>query len=340
MKIKMNKPQISVPSNFITGMRIGNQVLTQSKEEIISSLSQEFQNEKKVQYGPLLSSINSAIYTLSGQSKRDSARNSYKAYEFFEKQVIQLLKKEAKPIPTSLITVVSDQSTGTTEFIQKSNMRTAVSTSGASHIYSGLKNNGTKIKRGYSRLEASALLSEHFQKFYNTVQNHPVYKKYQKNSKSLSQIHGFIAEAFISHVALQHTELLSRSANMINVQNVLPNDFSKKEVDEIVQMSTNRDRWTTGGDVILIDKEGQILLNIQVKATLMKASVVGNLSRTELLKDLKKLKEMVLLAQNNGDFRPMLEKLYSMFEVSAIIEKTDTRIEQITNQTVKQGIII
>jgi hypothetical protein len=104
-------------------------------------------------------------------------------------------------------------------------MKNTVSSKGAGHIYSGLKNNEGNIKRGYRILAANELLIAHFNNYvkqmYSILSNY----NYKPAIKA-----GIVAEGYISHVALRHKKLLMSSTTSEELNNF---SFSDNPIDKV-----------------------------------------------------------------------------------------------------------
>ena len=322
-KGSIKKPVGSV----VQGLRLGDQFIAGEQDEIIQKLVEQLQLQNTAYFSQLKASITRALNLMGDINNPKATRQSYQAYLNFEKNLLGLSKEQQ--IPTTLLTIVTSPDSSK-QFIYKPNIKYALGKGTSGHIYSGIKDKGDGIKRGYYRLMSSQVLGEHLNKFLKSVMNHPLY-----SHRTADKIHGFAADAFMQHVAQHHFELLS---NSISPPEKLPADFGGQDtIDKLVKDSLNSTRWTSGGDVIIIDQFGQVVLNVQLKASLSQKSLVGNLSMKELYNRLQNMQ--MLLNQfnvtNEKDFMVLAQQIYNMYKTSAVVQNINQETEHITTQLSK-----
>ena len=307
----MIKSTVSITKSdkYITGLHLGSQFIKGSSDILISALQKSFEEVSKKDYTVLKSMLTKAIGDLSTKS----GKQAYDSYAIFEKHLFKLFGTEQ--IPTSIISIVTT-SNNTKQFNYSANIRDTLGTR-SKNIYSS---NSKRIQRNYEVLIASDLLNEHLQAFTKTMQN-----KYTEYNYREEHVLGFIADAFMQHVASAHADLLAGQIPTNGEK--LPHDF-RGITPKLAQESRNTTRWYSGGDVIIVDRQGRVLLNTQIKHSTKSRGVVGRLAIAELLTSLQHFRK----ALDTNNYQEMATKVYKMYSTSAIVNQVDESIIDAGNQ--------
>lgn len=327
VKINIQQPSGTV----VEGIRVGDQFIQGTETELIEYITGWLQNNNNQYFTQLKTSITRALVMIGNSDNPSVTKKSYQSYLNFERALLGLNKVEQ--IPTSLLSIVTSPDSSK-EFIYKTNIKNALGKGSSGSIYSGIKGQGEEIKKGYHRLMASQVLSEHLIDFIKTVQQHPLY-----SNRTADKIHGFAADAFMQHVAKKHADLLLNSVP----KTTLSPDFGDQDtIDNMVKESLNSTRWTSGGDVIIIDKTGQVILNVQIKASLQRKALVGHLTMNELKIRLTNIQRLLqnFSSSNIKDCKELAYQIYNMYKTSAIIQDINKEIDNIANTTIKKGLYL
>lgn len=154
---------------------------------------------------------------------------------------------------------------------------------------------------------------------------------YSRNLKEIiygdnPQYKGQIADAFLNHLGNMHKELFSgRIENMTPfLQTVMEEEGAN--FYQLLIDSTNNTPQYTGGDLILLNSNGEVIANIQLKTIINeKSSTIGKITSKTLEANLLKLKELIQ-SDNILDADIFADKLYNMFATSGIIDNVNDEI--------------
>ena len=128
---------------------------------------------------------------------------------------------------------------------------------------------------------------------------------------------------FLTHVAKTHLSAISSKTK-------LATDFSNNSIlksegiygfVDLLYASKNRDAWFTGGDLIVTDKNGEVIANIQLKTSFGSGSAIGRIKTASLQKEIN-----ILLQKVNSPLK-MAEHFYNMLATSAVMVELDKKIE-------------
>ena len=163
---------------------------------------------------------------------------------------------------------------------------------------------------------------------------------YNRNLKQIIygdnlQYRGQIADAFLNHIGNMHKMILSGKIAPI-LQSVMEEEGSN--FYQLLIDSTNNTPWYTGGDLILLGENGEVIANIQLKTIINeKSSTIGKISSATLETNLLELKELIQL-ENILDADLFADKMYKMFATSGIIENVNDKIIENAVKNVKEAL--
>lgn len=114
---------------------------------------------------------------------------------------------------------------------------------------------------------------------------------------------GKVADAFLNHIGARHWDAFNRFANgdssavdQIAKHSVREEEmshgyynFTKRLLD-----SLNRTGWQTGGDLIVTDKSGKVIANIQLKTSAKGGEAIGRINTAQLVKDLEIIEQKMI----------------------------------------------
>lgn len=134
---------------------------------------------------------------------------------------------------------------------------------------------------------------------------------------------GKVADAYLNHLGATHYEYLNNfsQGNLDGLEH-LRNASVKNEERAInilnfvhlLMASTNRTAWYTGGDLIVTNKNGEIVANIQLKISMGEGKQIGNIKTATLNNEIEKIKEIW-----NMDNKTIAEKFYEVLKTSAVL---------------------
>lgn len=152
------------------------------------------------------------------------------------------------------------------------------------------------------------------------------------------QYKGQIADAFLNHIGNMHKNILTGKTNKIApiLQSVLVEEGAN--FYQLLIDSTNNTSWYTGGDLILLGENGEVLANIQLKTISEgKKPYIGRISTDKLEQQLLGLKELIN-KENILDADQFASKMYNMFATSGVIEQVNDKIIDIATTEVKKAL--
>ena len=152
------------------------------------------------------------------------------------------------------------------------------------------------------------------------------------------QYRGQIADAFLNHIGNMHKALF---AGKIDKMTPILQSVMEEEGSNFYQLlidSTNNTPWYTGGDLILLGENSEVIANIQLKTIINeKSNVIGKISSSTLETNLLGLKELIQ-AENILDADLFANKMYKMFATSGIIEEVNNKIIDGAVKNVKKSL--
>ena len=158
-----------------------------------------------------------------------------------------------------------------------------------------------------------------------------------------SQREGKIYDAFVNHLGALHNSLFRKGKDAIVTIDDSTQFFSQSVKDEenanpnvdygflkLLLASLNSTAWYTGGDLILSDPNGLILLSLQIKTHnfASASSTIGRVSSEGLDKELQKIKES-FKTENN---QQIAERYYQLLKTSGATEGVYSHIQQSAEQ--------
>lgn len=186
-------------------------------------------------------------------------------------------------------------------------------------------------------LKRHSLLTELAQAKYYEGHTY-IYKNIIYGQKSGMYLNGQVADAFVNHLGYTHAELFT-NLSLIDTNyiehladtSVKAEEFAISSLNffHLLYNSTNTTGWYTGGDLILTDKTGKILANIQLKTTASSGEkAFGQISTKRLLGNSKSAGIVQeLLALMDQDNQIIAQKFYEKFKTSGIIEGVEQAID-------------
>lgn len=165
-----------------------------------------------------------------------------------------------------------------------------------------------------------------------------IYKNIIYGQKSGMYLNGQVADAFVNHLGYTHAELFTNLA-LIDTNyiehladtSVKAEEFAISSLNffHLLYNSTNTTGWYTGGDLILTDKSGKILANIQLKTTASSGEkTFGQISTKQLLGGKKSVGIIQeLLSLMDEDNQIIAKKFYEKFKTSGIIDGLNKAID-------------
>ena len=309
--------------NIISGAMYGSQMLP--KEEFISTVSNMIMTDKDSVIQHLL-----AIQASVGVSPRA-------AYLEWEKFQVNILKNPK----TQLLSILNFWNQNNSQSWVVANEEYAIDPTGLINV----ERLGGEIRKEYH----SDILTKHLSKMFSTIRNQEIsssalsylMQKYNFTPKMAEgkkrtyanvfwskeeqgfKMRGQVAEAFLTHVAKTHLSAISSKTK-------LATDFSNNSIlksegiygfVDLLYASKNRDAWFTGGDLIVTDKNGEVIANIQLKTSFGSGSAIGRIKTASLQKEIN-----ILLQKVNSPLK-MAEHFYNMLATSAVMVELDKKIE-------------
>lgn len=281
---------------------------------------------------------------------------------------IEELESELLKNPTVSLMVITNLNT------QEEKMNFYLNKSEKNFIRKGGKISKSKaLKNSILNEELNQILSQHLSNFIKEIENYTLTKKEMKeffedniflsyerkremgrrakdSDYSLKQVVygnnpqylGQIADAYLNHIGNLHKSLLfNKMANLSEIK--LPSSIKKEEGENFFQLlidSTNSTGWWTGGDLIVLGSNNEILANIQLKTRLSdtNSSVLGKITYEKLEKGLVDLYNLF-----ENDFLKDSEKFandfYELFKTSGITQEVENIITEEAIQKIKDVII-
>lgn len=149
---------------------------------------------------------------------------------------------------------------------------------------------------------------------------------------------GQVADAFINHLGYTHAELFtnkelfdSNSIEHLAETSVKQEEFAISNLNffHLLYNSTNTTGWYTGGDLIITNKAGTIIANIQLKTTASSGDAIfGQISKKRLLgnTNTKGIINELLSLMDKDNFE-IAEKFYEKFKTSGILTNVEGKID-------------
>ena len=195
-------------------------------------------------------------------------------------------------------------------------------------------------------------LNEYFNEniFLNYTQKKEMGKRAAKSNYNLKyiiygnnpQYLGQIADAFLNHIGNMHKNLLLTKGKEISQLQELPYSVRKEEGENFFHLlvaSTNSTGWWTGGDLILLGENNQVIANIQLKTKQGNTfGEMGKITYEDLYKDLLNLQN-ILEQESIGNIDAFANNFYKIFKTSGITEKTEEELINHVNQKAMEAAI-
>ena len=152
-------------------------------------------------------------------------------------------------------------------------------------------------------------------------------------------VQGQVIDGFINHMAQYHDFFIPFLKGKIEIDekqlnkniSVYEELNSQDKFAKMLKESTNTTRWYTGGDLIVINKDGKVIYNIQIKSTTFKNPSVFSIEIAELKKNINSLESKI-----EQQKEVVIEELYKMFETSGIVsQRVEEQIEETEDEIIK-----
>ena len=146
---------------------------------------------------------------------------------------------------------------------------------------------------------------------------------------------GQVADAFLNHLGNIHRGFFNENTNPINLSPNKLKTVKDEEGENFYQLlidSTNNTGQQTGGDLILLGVNNQVVANIQLKTSLEDAKSNGyTVSTSKLLEELEELKK--LMNKNNiKEIDKFAEDFYNLFKTSGIQDEMTEQVAEVANK--------
>lgn len=152
---------------------------------------------------------------------------------------------------------------------------------------------------------------------------------------------GKVADAYLNHIGATHFSYLNNFLNSGISTGMEHLKDSSVKLEERAQgtlnfvklliASNNRTPWYTGGDLIVTNKQGQIVANIQLKTSGAEGSWIGNIRTKTLEKEIDKILETI-----KQDYKKTAKSFYNSLKTSSVGEQVgDAIIEQAKKDVIK-----
>lgn len=170
-------------------------------------------------------------------------------------------------------------------------------------------------------------------------------------SEGQEQSQGVLMDCFLNHIAGHHHQILdimtttsdsSTVSDIVLAQaiNSLKTGFrsefeSEDEFYEWMYRGTNKTPWYKGGDMVIFDTNGKIVLNIQAKNNFKNSA--AELSFDSFVTELRGLTDYKVSEKDK--IREKMWKIFSMeIEHGAVPAKIDNKIEQTAEKLIEDGL--
>ena len=285
-------------------------------------------------------------------------KNIRALYKNIEKLEVEILKNP----PTSLmvITSLSSDNKNYNWYLQKSEKKTVLKSGNLSRIKA--------LEKEIQSQELSKILSEHLYNMIKDIENGSIldlqnfFKKYNFMSKerksklginaSTSEYNmkkviygdnpnylGQIADAFLNHLGNYHKALFISN---FNTPIEIKESVMQEEGENFLQLlidSTNNVGWWTGGDLILLGANNEVIANIQLKTQgLSSKSFNAEISYSQLESELLKLKSL-FEEDNIKDIEKFTNNFFNLFKTSGITEQAFEIMKDDVQQQIIDSVI-
>ena len=202
-----------------------------------------------------------------------------------------------------------------------------------------------KIKTYYY----SSLLSEHLSQYFKVVNRkrndieESLAKKYHKSTTVNTlrdliwtkaeqeandfKVRGQIADAFLQHLGKYHLSFLESNedpAKSFKNNTIFEKEGGTKGMAKSLYEAKNGTGWYAGGDLIVTNKNGEVIANIQLKTSKDQGKSIGAISTTFLENSIKK----ILLGLENST-QVAAKGLYEMLKASAIPTNIENKVDNV-----------
>lgn len=285
-------------------------------------------------------------------------KNIRALYKNIEKLEVEILRNP----PTSLmvITNLSSDNKNYNWYLQKSEKKTVLKSGNLSRIKA--------LEKEIQSQELSKILSEHLYNMIKDIENGSIldlqnfFKKYNFISKerksklginaSTSEYNmkkviygdnpnylGQIADAFLNHLGNYHKALFISN---FNTPIEIKESVMQEEGENFLQLlidSTNNVGWWTGGDLILLGANNEVIANIQLKTQgLSSKSFNAEISYSQLESELLKLKSL-FEEDNIKDIEKFTNNFFNLFKTSGITEQAFEIMKDDVQQQIIDSVI-
>lgn len=152
------------------------------------------------------------------------------------------------------------------------------------------------------------------------------------------QYRGQIADAFLNHVGNMHKTILTNKMEEIKPFNM---SVLQEEGENFLQLlidSKNNTPWYTGGDLIILGNQGNVVANIQLKTILNEsADTVGRITISKLRTNLQELKKLID-KESILDSEAFADKIYRMFATSGVIDEITDEVINIAYEETRKAL--
>lgn len=137
---------------------------------------------------------------------------------------------------------------------------------------------------------------------------------------------GKIADAFLNHMGKMHKETFSLSSSSARLLDFKLSESVKDEENKtnlgfirLLLESLNNTPWFTGGDLIVTDENGKVLINIQLKTRDAKsvAKTFSNINYKELNNEIQAIHKMFVNKEEN---EIIAKRFFKMLKTSTVTE--------------------
>jgi hypothetical protein len=285
-------------------------------------------------------------------------KNIRALYKNIEKLEVEVLKNP----PTSLmvITNLNSDNKNYKWYLQQSEKKTILKSGNLSKIKA--------LEKEIQSQELSKILSDHLYNMIQTIENGNIlnlqkfFKKYNfisKERKSQLGINastssynmkkviygdnpnylGQIADAFLNHLGNCHKMIFMSN---FNTPIEIKQSVEEEEGENFLQLlidSTNNVGWWTGGDLILLGVNNEVIANIQLKTqSLDSKNFNAEISYSRLGNELLNLK--LLFEKNNiKDIEKFTNNFFNLFKTSGITEQAFEIMKEDAQQRIIESVI-